>query len=357
MKNKKDFHFIRKDGAGGLLGDQAFRATQNLGRNFEQTFAGIPAFCRRRLTRNLTDPNNPVDVVVSGVPLDLFTSYRPGTRLGPRGVRAASVQLSELDAFPFGMAMEHGQSYPDMVGGFDPFSHLAVVDYGDCELMFDQPTTIPLTIEQHITQIIQQKNSQQQPIRTATIGGDHFITYPILRAHAKIYGKALSLLHFDAHPDTWPDDGKQMNHGTMFARALREGLIDPKTSLQIGIRTIAPRMGVNVITADDFHELGVKGSLQKIAEIVRGQYTYLTFDIDCLDPAFAPGTGTPVAGGLTSREALNIIRGLHQIDGLNIIGADLVEVSPPFDHAEVTALAGAHILHDIICHWALKKIA
>ncbi len=342
MTNNKDYRFPRKplspsntpaelpmDGAVGGGGDQAFRASENLGRNFEQTWAGALSFCRRRYSRDL----NGVDVAVSGIPLDLSVTYRPGTRLGPRGVRAASVQLSELDAHPF---------------RFDPFSHLNVIDYGDCELVFDHPETIPDSIEDHIFRII------SKGVKSATIGGDHFITYPILRAHHRVHG-AVALLHFDAHPDTWPDDGTQMNHGTMFARAVKDKLIIPEKSLQVGIRTVAPMLGINVITADDVHDIGVKGVLAAIAKTIGNTPCYLTFDIDCLDPSHAPGTGTPVAGGLTSREALKIIRGLNDIEGLNIVGCDLVEVSPPFDVSEITALAGAHVLHDILCHWALKK--
>ncbi|MGI9461672.1 MAG: agmatinase [Alphaproteobacteria bacterium] len=311
-------------------GDQAFRASENLGRNLEQTWAGALSFCRRRYSRDLKG----VDVAVSGIPLDLAVTYRPGTRLGPRGVRAASVQLAELDAHPF---------------RFDPFSHLAVVDYGDCELVFDHADTIPASIEDHIYNII------SQGVKSATIGGDHFITYPILRAHHRVHGQ-VALLQFDAHPDTWPDDGKQMNHGTMFTRAIQDKLIIPEKSLQVGIRTVAPEYGIKTITADEVHDVGVAGVLKAIGDTIGDTPCYLTFDIDCLDPSHAPGTGTPVAGGLTSREALKIIRGFQTIKGLNIVGCDMVEVSPPFDISEITSLAGAHILHDIICQWAWQKI-
>ena len=162
------------------------------------------------------------------------------------------------------------------------------------------------------------------------------------------------MIHFDAHSDTWADDDeKSLNHGTMFYKAVREGLIDPKTSVQIGIRTWNEDfMGVNVLGADWVHEHGPAASAAKALEIVGDRPVYITFDIDCLDPAFAPGTGTPVSGGLSAAQAFAILRRLLPV---RIIGMDVVEVSPPYDHGEITALAGAQIAAEMLCLLAEQR--
>ena len=172
-----------------------------------------------------------------------------------------------------------------------------------------------------------------------TFGGDHFVTLPLLRAHAKQLGK-LALIHFDAHTDTFPMEGAEYFHGSMFYHAPREGLIDADRSIQVGIRTEYSESDheFEVISAAVANDLGVEEILDRIRARVGDAPCYLTFDIDCLDPAYAPGTGTPVAGGLTSDRALKIIRGLA---GINLVGMDLVEVAPSYDHADITSLAGA----------------
>ncbi|RED53615.1 agmatinase [Aestuariispira insulae] len=307
-------------------GDQAFRKEELYGRDRELTYAGAQSFLRRKYTRDLTG----VDVAVTGIPLDLATTYRPGARQGPQAVRAGSVQLAELDAFPF---------------GFDPFDYLAVVDYGDCYFDHGFQHEIPDAITNHVRQILDSGAS------SLCIGGDHFVTYPILRAYVEKHGP-LSLIHFDAHADTWPDDGQPMNHGTMFTRAVKEGLVIPENSVQIGIRTIADDVGFNILHAPWVHENGVQAVLDRVSEIVGDRKAYLTFDIDCLDPAYAPGTGTPVAGGLTSHQALSIVRGFGD---LNLVGMDIVEVAPAYDHAEITAIAAATLAHDYLCLQADKK--
>ena len=172
-----------------------------------------------------------------------------------------------------------------------------------------------------------------------SLGGDHFVTFPLLKAHAARHGK-LALVQFDAHQDTWPDHGG-ISHGGFVARAVREGIIDPERSIQVGIRTVAPEdCGIRIVHGHAVDTLGIAGVIDRIRETVGDGPAYLTFDIDCLDPAFAPGTGTPVAGGLSSREALAILRGLGTID---FVGGDVVEVSPPYDHADITAIAGATV--------------
>lgn len=308
-------------------GDQAFRKTGNLGREPEMTYGGALSFLRRRYTRELDG----ADVVVSGVPYDSAVTYRPGARLGPRAIRAASVQLAELKAFPF---------------GFDPFDTLAVTDYGDCFVDPHHPETVVETIEGHIAAILQ---AGAFPL---TFGGDHFVTYPILRAVAGKHGP-VALLQFDAHSDTWDDDGSRLDHGTMVLRARNDGLIDAGRSVQIGIRTYAEEdCGIEILTAPWVHRHGVDATIEAIKARVGTGKVYLSFDIDGLDPAFAPGTGTPVPGGLTPAQALEIVRALGD---LNIVGADVMEVAPPYDVSEVTALSAAHIAHDILCLLAARK--
>ena len=308
-------------------GDQAFRKDSLLGRWPELTHGGALSFLRRKYTDDMTN----VDVMVSGIPYDGATTYRSGARLGPRAIRAASVQLAELLAFPF---------------GFDPFECLAVADMGDCFVDPHYPEDIIATIETHIAKIL---DACASPL---SLGGDHFITYPILRAMAKHHGP-VALLHFDAHPDTWEDDGKRLDHGSMFLRAKNEGLIDVDRSVQVGIRTHnTSDHGFDILTAPWVHHHGVDATIQAILERVGDAKVYMTFDIDCLDPAFAPGTGTPVAGGLSSAQALDIVRGLG---ALNFTGMDVVEVAPAYDVSEITAIAAATIAHDYLCLLAEKK--
>lgn len=308
-------------------GDQAFRAAANLGRTPEMTYGGALSFLRRRYTRDFTG----ADVVVSGLPYDAAVTYRPGARLGPRAIRAASVQLAELKAFPF---------------GFDPFDTLAVIDAGDCFIDPHHPETVVAAIEAHIAAILA---AGALPL---SLGGDHFVAYPILRAIAAKYGP-VALVQFDAHPDTWPDDGTRLDHGSMVLRAKNEGLIDVSRSCQVGIRTYDDSdHGFDILTAPWVHLHGIDETVSAIRARVGDAKVYLTFDIDCLDPAYAPGTGTPVPGGLTSVQALEIVRNLG---GLDFVGADVVEVAPPYDVSEITALAAATIAHDLLCLMAVRK--
>lgn len=302
-------------------GDQAFRREAILGREVEPTWSGALSFLRRRYSRSLDG----IDVAVTGIPFDAAVTYRPGCRLGPRAIRAASVQLAELSAFPW---------------GFDPFDTLAVIDHGDLVLDPHHPASMPAAIEEHARRIV------ESGARMLTLGGDHFISYPLLRAHAALHGP-LAVLQLDAHSDTWADDGHALDHGTMFARAVTEGLIDPARSTQIGLRTYNPDdAGYEILTAPWVHRNGIDAAVDVARERAGDAPVYLSFDIDVLDPAFAPGTGTPVPGGLASWQALEFVRGLA---GLKLIGMDIVEVSPPYDHAEVTALAAAHVAHDWLC--------
>ena len=311
-------------------GDGAIRRPGLYGSSIENTYAGVLSFLRRRYSRDLAG----ADVVVSGIPLDLATTFRPGARLGPAAIRSASVQLAELKPFPW---------------GFDPFDDLAVIDYGDCWFDAHNPLTIKDSIVNHARTIL------ASGAKMLTFGGDHYVTYPLLLAHAERFGKPLSLIHFDAHCDTWPDaSSDSLNHGTMFYKAVKEGLIDPEHSVQVGIRTWNDDfMGINILDAPTVHALGAQATLERILSIVGDRPCYLTFDIDCLDPAFAPGTGTPVPGGLTSAQALQIIRGIGAVD---LIGADVVEVSPAYDQSDITALAAAHIALDLLCVMRNQKL-
>ncbi|MGN6304280.1 MAG: agmatinase, partial [Mesorhizobium sp.] len=178
-----------------------------------------------------------------------------------------------------------------------------------------------------------------------SLGGDHFVTWPLLKAHAAIHGP-LALVQFDAHQDTWPDDGKRIDHGSFVGRAVKEGIIDPDRSIQVGIRTHAPdTFGIKILYGHEVEEMRASDIAYAIVDRTGGRKTYLTFDIDCLDPAFAPGTGTPEIGGLTTREALEILRGLK---GLNFVGGDVVEVAPQYDATTNTAHAGAQMLFEIL---------
>ena len=309
--------------------DQAFTKKTLYGRDGEMTYSGALSFLRRKYTKELEG----ADIAVSGIPFDAATSFRPGARCGPKAIREASVQLAELLA------------YPD---GIDPFKTLAVIDYGDCELDYGFHSNVVSQIEAHAKTILDSGTEM------LTFGGDHFITYPLLRAHAEKFGP-IALVHFDAHTDTWPDEDGRLDHGTMFSRAIKEDLIDTKHSIQVGIRTHnSNTKGVTILDSPWVHKNGVDKVIKKIIEVVKDRPTYLTFDIDGLDPAYAPGTGTPVAGGLTSAQALAIIRGL---DGLNFIGADVVEVAPAYDHSEITAIAAATIAHDYLVIRAKQKMS
>lgn len=320
-------------------GDQAFRKAGPYGRWPEMTYGGALSFLRRRYTRDLSG----IDVAVSGVPYDSAVTYRPGARLGPRAIRAASVQLAELLSFPF---------------GFDPFDTLAVADMGDCFVDPHHPDTVVAAIEGHIAAIL---DAGAIPL---TFGGDHFVTYPILRAIAAKHGP-VALLHFDAHCDTWPDDGTRFDHGSMILRAKTEGLIDAAASCQVGIRTANDSdHGFEILTAPWVHRHGVDAAVGEIRARIGGRKVYVTFDIDCLDPAFAPGTGTPVPGGLSSAQALGILRGLGGDLGVGgdiggvppaIVGADVMEVAPAYDVSEITAIAAATVAHDLICLMALAR--
>jgi agmatinase len=320
---------LEMDKLGRLPGDDAFRRSELKGTNWEATYAGALSFMRRKYTRDLKG----VDIAVTGVPFDQAVSHRSGTRMGPEGIRRASAENAWGPFWPW---------------NFDPFDTLAVIDYGDCFFDWGKKEAFPVTLETHAMEII------STGAEMITLGGDHFISYPLLKAHAAKHGP-LALVHFDAHRDVEIDSGGRIDHGTMFGYAVQEGLIDPHKSVQIGIRTTfagETTMGFRIIYADEVHETSSAELAKIIAKKVGKQKAYLTFDIDCLDPSAAPGTGTPIPGGLTYHQAASIMRKLTDI---NFIGMDMVEVSPPYDHSEITPGAAAGLIMEYLCLRAWQK--
>ena len=306
--------------------DTAFTRKGLRGYAFENAFGGATSFLRRTYTKALTG----VDLAVTGVPFDQAVTHRTGTRFGPRAIREAS-SLQPYDP-------PHGW-------GTDPLEDMAVIDYGDLAFDYAKTAEFPERLTDHIRTIL------AAGAGSVTLGGDHFITWPILKAYAEKFGP-MSVIHFDAHSDLWQDDDlTRIDHGTMMYKAVKTGVVDPKRSVQIGIRTFCDDyLGMNVIDARECHEIGVARIVEKVKAIVGDNPVYLTFDIDALDPAFAPGTGTPVWGGLASWQAAAILRDLA---GVNLVGGDVVEVSPPYDTTGATAIAGAHVAYELIClyHW------
>ena len=302
--------------------DNAITREGHRGMSFENAFGGILSFMRRTYTKDLSG----VDLAITGIPFDQAVTNRPGSRFGPRAIREAST-LQPCDP-PFGWDI-------------NPLADFDVVDYGDLAFDYANVAAFPERLTDHIRVIL------REGVGTLSFGGDHYITFPILRAYAEKYGP-MALVHFDAHSDTWPDDDMtRIDHGTMFYKAVKEGLILPEKSVQIGIRTQNDYdAGVHVIDAPRVHGQTPSATAAQVKEIVGNHPVYLTFDIDSLDPAFAPGTGTPVWGGLSSAQAAAILR---DIRGINMVGGDVVEVSPQYDVSGATAVAGAHAAMELMC--------
>ncbi len=293
-------------------------------------FAGIPTFMRLPL---VTDPHQ-LDVALVGVPFDGGTSYRSGARFGPREIRVQSVLIRSFNP----------------VLQINPFEKMRIADYGDIDVN-------PLSIEDTFQRIQQ----EIQTIITAgalpfSIGGDHSISLPILRALAREHGYGqLGMIHFDSHVDTYDKYfGLKLSHGTPFRRAIEENLLNPHKIIQIGIRgqiynikdfDFNKEQGITMVPIEELFERGIPFVSKKIRKL-NGEKFYLSFDIDVVDPAFAPGTGTPQIGGLTSYQALQLIRTLKKID---FVGCDLVEVSPPYDSADITSLLAANLIFEILC--------
>jgi len=290
----------------------------------------IATFMQFPSLTNLTESE--AEVVVSGVPYDMGTTGRSGSRFGPQGIRKASANL-----------MWEGARWP---WDFCLNDHLKVEDIGDLRFKTGESQTLVDNLEAHARSILDTGKSM------LTFGGDHFITLPLLRAHAAKHGP-LAVIHFDAHTDNY-DGGSRYDHSTFMHHATKEGLIDCEHSLQIGIRTTydVANHPFEVLDAAWVNEHGPKKLLERIRKRVGNKKTYLTFDIDSLDPAYAPGTGTPVAAGISIDCALKVIRGLV---GINLIGMDMVEVAPAYDHAEITSLAAATLALEYLYVIAANK--
>ncbi len=291
-------------------------------------FAGPPTFARLPRIDEVSD----VDVAVVGVPFDGGVSYRPGARFGPAHVRASSRLLR-----PYNPAAD-----------VEPFATQQVVDAGDLAVN-------PFDIETAIREVEDGARSLlERAGRLVTIGGDHTIALPLLRAMAAKHGP-VAVVHFDAHLDTWDTYfGAAYTHGTPFRRASEENLLDRSACLHVGTRgplyagsdlADDTGLGFQVVGSVEMDDLGARGVVERIRDRVGDRPVYVSVDIDVLDPAFAPGTGTPEAGGLSSRELLAILRGFAD---LNLVGADVVEVAPAYDHAEITGIAAAHVIYEVI---------
>jgi agmatinase len=298
-------------------------------------YAGPATFAR--LPR--TDEVSSADVAVLGVPFDSGVSYRPGARFGPGHIRASSKLLR-----PYNPAL-----------AVEPFGQHQVADAGDVAVN-------PFDLGEAIAQIQAASDDvRADGAKLLTIGGDHTIALPLLRSLARDHGK-IAVLHFDAHLDTWDTYfGAPYTHGTPFRRASEEGLLDLERCLHMGTRGPLYSgqdleddhlLGFQVIRSDDYQSDGVASIVNRMRSRLGDAPVYVSIDIDVLDPAHAPGTGTPEAGGLTSRELLNTLRSLV---GLNIIGADIVEVSPPYDHAEITGIAAAHVAYELLSVLACNR--
>lgn len=308
--------------------DLAFTRREAKGLAFENAFGGATSFLRRPYAKDLAG----IDLAVTGIPFDQAVTHRPGTRFGPRAIREAST-LQPFDP-PYGW-------------GFSPLETIAVADHGDLAFDYARTADFPAAVSAHVAGIL------AQGAGTVALGGDHYMTLPILRAYAERFGP-MAVIQFDAHSDLWADDDmSRIDHGTMMYKAVKSGFVDATHSVQIGIRTeCEDYLGVNVIDAPEVHRTTPDAVAAKVRAIVGDRPCYLTFDIDALDPAFAPGTGTPVWGGLASWQAAAILRALA---GIDLKGGDVVEVSPPYDTTGATAVAGAHVAHELICLYAWTR--
>ena len=298
-------------------------------------FSGVRTFMRLPHNQDLEN----ADAAVVGAPFDTGATFRSGARFGPEGIRSMSHLLRRYN--------------PSLSVGI--FDHLSVIDYGDVPV-------VPGYIESSYERI----QEGLAPIHRAgvvpiVLGGDHSIALPELRAAAAVHGP-LALVQFDSHPDTWDTYfGERHTHGTPFRRAVEEGLLDTSRSIQVGMRgsiydagdwNDAKEMGFDLVPTDEVRKLGIPAVIERIRERVGDAKVYVSFDVDFVDPAFAPGTGTPEVGGFTSREAQVFARGLA---GLDIVGFDVVEVYPAYDPAGITALLAANIAHDFLSLVALRR--
>ena len=296
-------------------------------------FAGVPTFMRLPHVSPDTPKISDVDIGIIGVPWDSGTTNRPGPRHGPRQLRDASTMIRA--------------QHP--VSGIRPYEKLNCADLGDVSIN-------PADIEDSMNRITSfYKTVIEKGIKPLTAGGDHLTSLPVLRAIAE--RGPLGMIHFDSHTDLFHSyfDGTMFTHGTPFRRAVEENLLDPKRVIQIGIRgtqydredlDFADSVGIRVVKIEEFFDRGIEDVMTEARAIVGEKETYISYDIDFIDPAFAPGTGTPEVGGPNSYEALKVVR---ELTGVKIVGADMVEVSPPFDPSSNTAFLGVSVMFELLC--------
>jgi agmatinase len=325
------------------------------------SYSGISTFAHLPHVKCLTTPSSPFDIGIVGAPFDTAVSYRTGARFGPRAIRSASARQSRARGF-------------NARAGLNPYSSgLSILDCGDIPLV---PIDNGVALKQ-MTAAMTELGSRPTASGTTgarpkllTLGGDHSVALGALRALRTVYGRPITVLHFDAHLDTWipPSSASQFpwfseqgrfNHGDVFALASEEGLLSNGSNVHVGLRTRLSGLedyqddseqGFMQIAADEVDEIGTSGIVEKVKKRVGDELVYLSFDIDVVDPGLAPGTGTPEVGGFTSREVIRMLRGL---EGVNIVGADIVEVSPSYDGpGEETALVAAQVAYEILTTWA-----
>jgi agmatinase len=291
-------------------------------------FSGVPTFMRLPHMQEAAD----LDLALIGIPFDGGTTYRPGARFGPRNIRVQSAMIR-----PWNPVLKA-----------NPFEKWRIADFGDLSIN-------PLSIEDTYQRITEQLGDVlRSGARSVCVGGDHSILLPILRAIHRHFGP-VAFIQLDAHGDTWSGYfGSPHSHGTPVKHAIDEGLIEPGHALQVGLRgqvysendfDFAEKHGLRIITSEEFHRGGVE-LVKRHLKKLRGRPAYVTLDIDVVDPAFAPGTGTPQVGGLSSAQILDLVRSLK---GLSLVGCDLVEVSPPYDNGEITSLLAANLLFELLC--------
>ncbi|KAJ7492081.1 Arginase/deacetylase [Mycena latifolia] len=338
---------------------------EKYGKQIDQPFSGPLAFSHLPYTRCLEDENEIFDVAILGMPFDTGVSYRPGARFGPYAIRSGSRRQREARGYTMSWGNNPYDNGAKIVDCGDipisPFDNALAVDQMEVaySTLLSRPTVAKSGLNKRMA-----LGGVDHP-RIISLGGDHTIVLPILRALYKKYGP-ISVIHFDAHLDTWPGypgditEQSKVTHGTFFYLAQGEGLIT-NTSIHAGIRCklggVADlendeAVGFQLISTDDIDDLGIPEIIRRIRERVGTSPVYLSLDIDVIDPGIAPATGTPEAGGWTTRELKRIIRGLA---GLNFVGADIVEVSPAYDFAEVTAIAAADLVHDFLSMFLSEK--
>ena len=326
---------VGSDCVSGTLGEMYMRRYEPANSFETPRFSGVRTFMRLPNVRDLDNS----DAAIVGVPFDTATTFRVGARFGPEGIR----------------------SVPHLLRPYNPsqdvsiFEHLSVIDYGDVPV-------VPGYVEESYRRIAE----GLEPIHRAgvvpiVLGGDHSIALPELRAATAVH-EPLALVQFDAHPDTWDAYfGQKHTHGTPFRRAVEEGLLRPENSIQVGMRgslfdsgdwNDSRELGFELISADEVREQGISETISRIRERIGDSKAYVSFDVDFVDPAFAPGTGTPEVGGFTSREAQEFVRGLA---GMNIVGCDVVEVYPAYDPAQITAFLSANIAYELLSLIAARR--